>query len=174
MDEYFEDELEITGGFTVDTDGKADWCIERIAEIRAEIERFNAVTNERIEALRDRQVRYVAGKQSNIEYFEGQLRAYMEHLDITPTKAGSRIYNLPSGKLTLKPESPEYAVDKTALVGWLKSAGRTELVKVEELPMWGELKKVCTVADGKVITAEGEVVDGVAVEMKPAKLEVKI
>jgi phage host-nuclease inhibitor protein Gam len=174
MDEYFEDELEITGGFTVDTDGKADWCIERIAEIRAEIERFNTVTNERIEALRDRQERYVAGKQSNIEYFEGQLRAYMEHLDITPTKAGSRIYNLPSGKLTLKPESPEFAIDKTALVGWLKAAGKTDFVKVEELPMWGELKKACTVTDGKVITAEGEVVDGVAVEMKPAKLEVKI
>lgn len=173
MDELYNDELEVTGGFTVDDDGKADWCIERIAELRTEMERFNAACQDKIDAIRKRQADYAEHKQNYITYFEGQLRAYLERLDIAPTKAGSRIYNLPSGKLTLKPESPDFAIDNPALVGWLKAAGKSEFVRVEESPMWGELKKACTVADGKVITDEGEIVEGITVEMKPAKLEVK-
>ena len=83
-------------------------------------------------------------------------------------------YTLPTGKLILKHQEPEYKPNDAELVPWLKT-NRPEYVKVKESADWAGLKKTLILDGTNMITEDGEIVPGIAVTPRPDifKAEVK-
>jgi len=176
VDDVLDEEKFNSGaeGFRVKDDITADWCLDVIREAKAEIKRFEMVVNEKVKTLNDRLESFKGKQERKISYFEGLLREYIESLSIKPTKAGNKIYNLPSGKLQLKKQEPEYIKDETKLLQALKKAGMKDYIKTVEKPEWEELKKVVTVSGKVIVNENGEIIDGVEVRAREPKFEVKV
>ncbi len=168
------DRKEEKEGFKITNDVSADWALDVIRESKAEISRFEMVVNEKVRILQDRLEAFKASQERKISYFEGLLREYFESLSIKPTKAGNKIYNLPSGKLQLKKREPEYIKDETKLLQFLKKSGMNNFIKTIEKPEWEELKKVVTVSGKTIVNKDGEIIDGVEVRAREPKFEVKV
>ena len=158
-------------GFTVQNDQSADWCLEQIGLARREIERIERLRMGKIADLDTRCAALTRPHEGNIAYFTGLLEQYTRTLEIKPTKAGSKIYKLLHGTLSIKPQEPKYATDPEALAGWLERTGRGALVKIVRSPMWGELKKqgVSVLESGAVCTEDGEIIEGVTAEIRPER-----
>lgn len=163
-------------GFIVDSDSAAEWALDRIREARASIKRYETLAQEKTRAIQEQLDKAVKPEQNRIEHFEYLLGVYMRSLDVKPTKSGSKIYRLLSGKLTTKPQAPEFVLDNDTLAAWLVANGRTDMVKETIAPKWEELKKVCTapLPDGTVCTTDGEVILGVTAVIRPDKFIVEV
>ena len=74
--------------------------------------------------------------------------------------------------LILKKQEPEFSRVDDLLLAWTKK-NRPELVKTVESTDWAKLKRECTVVDGKAVTKDGEIVEGVAVTEREDKFIVE-
>lgn len=162
-------------GFEVTDDIKAEWCLKKIQEANAEMAKWVRFYDEQIRKAKDRAAFRVA-------YLEHLLRPYFDSVPKKETKTQAS-YQLPSGKLVMKAQKPEWAHDDTQLLPWVKN-NLPGYVKVKESVDWMELKKELSLVelqagDGTigytVVNADGEIVPGVtAVERDPVfKVEVK-
>lgn len=149
-------------------DTSAEMLLKRIREADEQYERMEAWYDrqkEKAKALRDR----------TVEWAERCLRAYFDYLPVKKTKT-QMSYELPSGKLVLKAQQPEYERDEETLMPWMKENGYGEQIKIKESVNWAELKKLLREGpDGKcMITADGEVVPGITVEQREPKFTVTV
>ncbi|WP_084601921.1 host-nuclease inhibitor Gam family protein [Tepidibacter thalassicus] len=114
--------------------------------------------------------------ENETSFFEAKLREYVKTVKMKETKT-QKSYSLPSGKLILKKDKEDFKVDKEKVLENIKKLeGYKEYIKTKEDLAWGELKKNLTIADGKIINkVTGEVleIEGLDVEVKPGKFEVK-
>jgi len=171
-----EEMKELAETFVVDSDQKADWALERIIEQRKEISRIEKLYVERKAELASKYLEITSAIDLKIAHLEGLLEAYLNTIDCKPTKAGTKKYRLLSGSIAMKRQEPKYETNNEALVQWLLSAGRTDLVNTQQTPAWGELKKegIKVLPDGTVCTYDGEVINGVTAEIRPEKFVVEV
>ena len=159
--------------FKINNDNLAEWALKKIAEEKAEAQRMINVCQTFINDYQLKIEQYNKQYESNTAYFRGQLQQYFESVPHKATKT-QETYKLPSGTLKKKFGTPEYKVDNEALVKWLKDSGLTDYIKTEEKAQWGELKKTVTVNGDKILTAEGEIVEGVAAADRPDSFEIEV
>lgn len=150
MSEFVENE-----SFVIDTDAKAEWALQKIRETRADRDRFVKWYTEKIAEIK-------AQCDFDTMNLERMLREYFETVPHRETKTQS-VYNLPSGKLYVKKQNPEYKRDDAVVIDWAKQTGNNHLVKVEESLDWKELKSTATALDGKLFDENGEEIPGVEV-----------
>lgn len=153
--------------FVIDDDSKADWAVKKIQELRADMEYWKQYYASALEKISDRH-------NSRISYLMAMLNGYFKTVPHHDTKTQSS-YDLPSGKLVEKHPGPKYETDDSVLLDWLKNNQMEEFIKVEtrEKPMWGELKKQVMVNGSNVVTADGEIVEGVTVIEQEPTFEIK-
>ena len=161
--------------FVIDDDSKAEWALEKIKESTEERDRLLALVEEKKAALADQKQKILDKYESETSFLKFRLRDYMENVKVKSTKTQDT-YQLLTGKLVRKHPSIDYKVDEGKLLAWLEDNNRSDLIKVERSPMWGELKKHLSgdVESGFVIMAEsGEVIDGVVATEKPETFDIK-
>lgn len=165
-------EQEQNGDFIIDTDEKAEWALQKIAQERTDCERMKAVCERMIESykikIEDAQTRY----ENNTSYLKGMLQRYIETVKTKDIKT-QKTYALPSGKLKVKYQKPEMVKDDEALLKWLKE-NASSYVKTKESPDWGEFKKTLSVSGDKVVDASGEIVEGITVVEREPVFEVEV
>lgn len=107
---------------------------------------------------------------AGMDYFNGLLREYAES-ELDGTK--KRSIKLPFGTLAFRAQQPKFNYDDDALKLYLQNQS-SDLVeeKVEYKVNKTELKKRAMIVDGKLML-DGQVVDGVTIEMLDDKFEVK-
>lgn len=164
-------------GFVIDTDAKAEWALGKIREKRAERDRFLDWYNAKIKEITEQTDFETMNLERMLaDYFRQTEKAHKR----TKTQES---YSLPSGKLILKRQNPEYKRDDKAAVAWLKENGFGQFVKVKEELAWADLKDASAVVNGKVvcgeqITEDGEIipliVDGIEVIERPEKFVVEV
>ena len=71
-------------------------------------------------------------------------------------------------------ESIKNLTSALVLADFLANNGFDEYVEVTPKAKWGEFKKLVEVVDGKVVDANGQIVEGVSVEMTQPEFEVEI
>lgn len=154
--------------FRVKDDKSAEWCLTKIREARQEAEKWLAHYRLQMEKVQKE-------ADNSVAYFEGLLSEYFDTVPHKATKT-QQSYILPSGKLVLKKQQPQFATDDAALVPWLKDNAMGEFVKVKESADWSALKKLVTVTpDGaSVVDENGEVVPGVVVTQRPDVFKVEM
>jgi hypothetical protein len=173
---FLTDTNEEVERFIIDTDAKADWAIRKIRKAREETDRLLALADEEIKRLNDQKKHLEEEFGRRTGLLNGMLYDYFNSLPDerkTETKT-QRKYRLLSGDLVEKIRRIEFERDDEQLLAYLKRAGKPEYIKVTETPKWGEYKKTISVSGGFVVSADGEIVDGVMAVEKPAELEVVI
>ena len=173
MNELMDDVLtEEEKGFVVDSDQKAEWCLDRIREAEAEKEKW-------AEFYRQQNEKVARACDSKIEWMKHLLRPYFDRVPKKETKTQAS-YQLPSGKLVLKAQAPEYERDDAQLIPWLRENYEGDFVKLKESVDWASLKKAFTedecidVLNGKFITVDGEFVPGVAITYRDPVFKVEV
>ena len=156
---------EIAEKFTIDSDQKAEWALQKIREARADRDSWVDYYKAQIEKVK-------AECDSNTENLEFMLHQYFMTVPHKQTKT-QESYPLPGGKLVLKKQQPEYEHDDKLLVPWLEK-NAPEFVKVKKSSDWDGLKKKVTIFDGNVVDENGEIVPGVKAVERDEKFAVEI
>ena len=154
--------------FTVDNDQKAEWAARKIREARQDTQKWTEYYERQLSAIR-------RANEETEAYFAALLADYFETVPHKATKT-QESYSLPSCKLVLKAQQPEFNRDEAVLCDYLDKKGRDDLVKITRRADWAALKKTLKVMeDGTCVDADGEVVEGVqAFSRQPEfKIEMK-
>lgn len=177
MSEIFKDglegfqELPVTeeeAGFHVNDDGAAEWCIGKIREEKAELEKWETFYKGQIEKMRRK-------AEDRIAFFEGKLAMYFGSVPHKVTKT-QESYQLPGGKLVVKKQAPEIQHDDEKILDWLHENSKMPETYIDfrETLKWGELKKVLTVAGEGMATQDGEMIPGITVTERPDVFKVEV
>lgn len=154
--------------FIVDNDQKAEWAARKIREARQDTKAWTEYYEQQLSAIR-------RANEETEAYFAALLADYFETVPHKATKT-QESYSLPSCKLVLKAQQPEFNRDEAVLCDYLDKKGRDDLVKITRRADWAALKKMLNVMkDGTCVDADGEVVEGVqAFSRQPEfKIEMK-
>ncbi len=160
-------------GFKIDSDKLAEWALKIIAEEKAETQRYINVCETWIAEYQQKAQKAQERLESKMAYLRSQLQEYFSTVPHKSTKT-QETYKLPSGTLKLKYGTPEFVVDNDTLVKWLEENEFGSYVKAEKKAQWGELKKTVTVSSDKVISVNGEIIEGVTAQERPNTFEVEI
>ena len=153
-------------------DQSAEWALKKIAEANEEAEKWREFYEHKI-------VDAATKSANTIEFFKAKLRQYFEKVPHHQTKT-QESYELPSGKLVLKAQGPEYIRDDDVLICWAK-VDHPELIKqtmVEKFD-WSTMKKSIATdyvinSDGHAInTSTGEIVPGLTVNEREPKFTIE-
>ena len=158
--EEFEDE-----GYSIKDDRGAEYALKRIKNTQDEVDKFRAYYDEQIQKMQER-ADGIAG------FYLAHLERYFNQVPHKTTKT-MESYELPSAKLVLKQQSPEFVRDDNAVLEWCHSQGNEEFIKVKESLDWAGLKKMVDVSGDKVVVGgTGEVVPGIEVVQREPKFSV--
>lgn len=153
-------------GFHVKDDASAEWCLTKIKEEKADIQKWSDFYADQMRKVKE-------AADSRIAYFEAMLEEYFESVPHKATKT-QESYTLPSGKLVRKQQQPKFDTDDEALVPWLEMNFMGQLVKTKKTADWAALKKVVKVDGDHVVTDDGEIVPGVTVTARPDEFKVEV
>lgn len=90
------------------------------------------------------------------------LRKYFDTLPHKKTATQEK-YLLPSGKLVLKNQEPEYEKDEKTVIDFLKANGGEKYIKVKESLDWSALKKTLLIAGETAADENGTPIPGIRV-----------
>ena len=141
--------------FIVDDDQKAEWCLKKIKEAKADKDFWKRFYEERLRTVEE-------SADATISQMESMLMAYFQTVPHKKTDC-QESYPLPSGKLVCKKQEPTFDRKESEVIAWLKKNGAEKFVKVKEELDWSGLKKTVTVVGDGVATSEGEIVPGIKV-----------
>lgn len=176
LDRLIDEELNIEEKETwsIDSDDKADWALEKLSDMQAEYERFAMVAKAKIQKYQEALQLETERLERERSFFKAKLLEYFETVDAKETKT-QMTYKLPSGTLKVKKEQAVIEKDDAALLQLLKKE-YPELVKVREVPDWAEFKKILMITDDGIVNMKtGELMDveGLRKGLKPAEFEIK-
>lgn len=153
--------------FTVDNDQKAEWAARKIREARQDTQKWTEYYERQLSAIR-------RANEDTEAYFAALLADYFETVPHKATKT-QESYSLPSCKLVLKAQQPEFNRDEAVLCDYLDKKGRDDLVKITRRADWAALKKTIKVMeDGTCVDADGEVVEGVQAFSRQPEFKVEM
>lgn len=166
-------EEEVKEGFIINNDNLAEWALRKIAAEQVDSQRYINVCDTMIAEYNLKKQKALEQLESKTGYLKLKLQEYFAVVPHSATKT-QETYKLPSGTLKKKFGGNDFVRDETAFIKWLKDNGHKDKVRVEETANWGEFKKTIKVVNDKVVTNDGEVVEGVTVKKKPDTFEVEI
>ena len=153
--------------FTVDNDQKAGWAARKIREARQDTQKWTEYYERQLSAIR-------RANEDTESYFAALLADYFDTVPHKATKT-QESYSLPSCKLVLKAQQPEFNRDEAVLCDYLDKKGRDDLVKITRRADWAALKKTLKVMeDGTCVDADGEVVEGVQAFSRQPEFKVEM
>ena len=164
---------EVQEGFVINDDVKADWALEIIKAEKADCERLVSLCESKILDLKLKIAEYEGKYENKISYLKSQLQTYFQTIESKKTKT-QETYKLPSGTLKKKYGAYNYIREDEKFVKWLKENGYKDKIKTVETPDWKEFKKNLIIQNDKLITVDGEVVEGIKVELKPDTFDVEV
>lgn len=146
--EEYEDE-QFRNHFVIEDDQTAEWAMQQIRLANEEKAKWKQFYDERYQRVCNDADRTIANMESILQtYFES-----VPH-KVTATQEN---YALPSGKLVIKRQSPEYQRTDEEVIEWLKANGGQKYVVTKEALDWANLKRSITVVGDTVADADGQI-----------------
>jgi len=160
-------------GFVVDNDVKAEWALKKIAEERMESQRYINVCREMISDYEDKIRKAMKTLDRKTSYLVLQLNEYFRKVEHRRTKT-QETYRLPGGILKLRMQNPEFELDEEKLISFLKNNDMDNYIEIKEIVKWGELKKAVYISGGRIVTEDGQVIEGVTVKERDPVFEIDV
>lgn len=151
--------------FMVTDDQKAEWCIQQIKNAEADKAFWKSYYKEQYKSVEET-------ADTTIANMKAMLQDYFERV---PHKKSDtqESYKLPSGKLVMKDQDPEYERNDAEVIEWLKANKGQKYIKVTESLDWNGLKPMVSVIGESVATVEGEIIPGIKVTQRERKFNVE-
>lgn len=152
--------------FVVDNYDKANWVVNLMSMRKKEIAEKQEFAERQIQRIQEWLEKEIAPLQQTIEWGEMVLRPFAEN-EIALAKKKTKTLRLPFANLSFKKPSTKYERDDTKLISFVSDNvdNAEQFLDVTTKLKWGELKKVLVEADdGKLVTQDGIVVEGVTWE----------
>ena len=146
--------------FIVDSDAKALWAVRKIREAEAERDKLTAFYKKQIEKA-------IEETRFRVDRLKALLEDYSRTVPMKETKTQFS-YALPGVKLVWKKQKANILHDDEKIIEALKASGKTEFIKVINV------EKLDWVGLKKRFTEDGEMVDGISVQIEPERFEVKM
>ena len=162
MSELFRDDE----GFVIDTDAKAAWAVQKIAEARTDRDAWVKWYEDKIAEITEQ-------TDFNTMNLERMLAEYFATVPHKKTKT-QESYSLKNGKLILKTQNPEFKRDDKTVIAWLKEHDGAEFIKTKEELAWADLKARSAALNGKLFSEDGEEIPGVEVIEREPKFIVEV
>ena len=128
--------------------------------------------DELISYYEDQIAKVKADADYKIGFIDRALFAFFQTVEHKKTKT-QESWSIPSGKLILKKQAPEFKRDEKTVIDWLKQNGGTDYVKTVESLDWANLKKDTTVVGSTIVNNDGEIIPGVEVIEREDKFVVE-
>ncbi|WP_302175529.1 host-nuclease inhibitor Gam family protein [Limosilactobacillus ingluviei] len=148
--------------WVIKNEAEANWCFYKIEQAQAKI----AQAQKTVAEAKEFAAKVKAQESEAIDRFKGYL---LEWADQQEDDDWSFVG--PAGKISFDKERQTMTKGDEAKL--INQFANTDYVKKLVKLDWGELKKTLTIANGKVITADGEVVEGVKINTKAAGWKIK-
>lgn len=171
MENTVEQEL---GTFKIDNDKMADWALEKIKAEKEDMERLVALCEQKIQHYKEKADQFKKSYESSTSFLTSCLAQYFNSVPNKKKTKTQETYKLASGTLKLKIKGPELVRNDDELIKWLEGSA-PEFIKIKKSPDWAEFKKNLNIIEGnKVITRDGELVEGVSVFDRPSEFVVEV
>ena len=172
-EEFIEEPAEEqVDSFDVNDDEKANWCIEKIKEHKAEIEKWTAHY--------DAEKRRACMRHENAIF---RLTAMLRDFFIGRSEAGltahtktEENYKLPDGKIFMKDRDPEFEKDEVVMIEWLRQ-NAPQFIKVKESVDWAGVKEAFWAGGTELVKVDdetGEIIKIPGVTVTPREPEFKV
>lgn len=158
-EKYEEAALPKKENFIVKDQSSANWCVKKIANCDEEIlalKKFVADEKLKLDNYLDTMLKE---KLANRRYFEALLMPYAQE---TLKFSNLKSIKFPEGTIGFHANQPKIEKDEAALMTFVETS-LPEFVKVKKSVNWADLKKECVMTGDKMVTKDGEVVEGVKV-----------
>ena len=164
--------------FEVTDESSAEWVLEKLAEKAAERQKVEEQYQKMIARYEKWRADSLEKLDSDEAYFNQLLAPWAaEQLEGTKKKS----ITLPSGRVGFRAGSKAFMLNgekvastNPSLLEFVKGAD-SSFIETKESVKWGEYKKTLKVADdGQVVTADGEIVPDMSVEVGPARFYVEV
>lgn len=163
--------------FEVDSLAKANWAMDKIAEKRKKIEEVEDAFNEIVKRYEDWYNKETKTLQAEIDSLSHLLRPWVE-AELAGSKKKS--VNFANGRAGFRKGKEIWSIGgemasavNPALIEWTKNNAKNYIVKKESV-RWGDLKKhLIATPNGKVVTDDGEIIEGLTVKQEPDEFYIK-
>jgi len=156
--------------FRLTDENMANWALRKVAKARAEYEEAAKVAEAEIKRIDD----WLNGRKRDLEhaeeFFGGLLTAY--YLPQHMQNPRQKTFKLPAGQVQIRAQQPDYVRDEARLIAWLKGNDMAGYVEIVEKLRWGDLKKQLKQLGDKMLSPDGEVVDGILVVDRGLKVNI--
>lgn len=155
-----------SGLFKIEDDQTAEWAMTQIRNANEEKAKWKEFYDSRYQAV-------CASCDATIANMESMLQTYFETVPHKKTKTQEN-YALPSGKLVVKKQEPEYERDDEQIIAWLESKGKGLYVKTKKALDWVSLKSDVMVIGETVTDLNGEIIPGIKATERPDVFKVEL
>ena len=157
--------------FIIDDDNKADWALQKIKEHKETIKEKEQLAEQRINQIETWLEEETEKIENEIENLRYMLYEYAEQLK--EENPDLKTHSLPFGKLKFRKQRAKWRY-KDELLDYAEK-NIPDVIKTKKQVNKRELKKKCEVVNGKVINKEtGEVIEGVEIEERGEKFDIKV
>lgn len=176
MNKLIEIELEEIKGviehrerFKLENLDSANWALRKLKALedkKKEIEQLAKVELDRINNWKKEELE---GMKDNEDFFNFLLKEYYrEQRELDPKFKLSTPY----GKVTSRKQTT-WNYDNEKVINWLQQNDK-ELIRTKYEPIKADIKKKYAVVGDKVVTSDGEIVDGITIEENPMNITIKV
>lgn len=166
-----ENATESSFRFTVENLEQVNWAFRKIKaymEKKAELEVLAKAEIERIQSWLAGEVKQI---DNSIGFFEGLLTEYaVKQRELDPKFKCSTPY----GKVSFRKQQPKWEYEDEVVLDSLKASELNEYIRVKEEINKADLKKAMKVVEGRAVTSDGEIIEGIKVIDQPDKLDIKV
>jgi len=169
----FDDIPEKRERLQIETIDQVNWVFRKLSAIEAKRKELKQLAEAELYRIKSWLESETSKLDRDADYFQSLLNEYaIRQRDIDPQW---RKTSTPYGTVKFKRQVPKWHYDDERLIESLKSAGRTDLIRIKEEPNKVELKKAVKVVNGAVVDTEsGAVLEGVLVEELPDAVVVEV
>ena len=177
MDVLFEMELqeavevsETQERFKIDNLEAANWAFRKLAAIERKKKEVQELAQKEIERIKTWEQQEISSLNNSKEFFEGLLTEYFAR---EREKDPKFKISTPYGKVSARKQQPKWHYDDEKLVNWLLQNDK-ELVRTKYEPDKNGIKKKYKVVGTNVVTEDGEIVEGITIEERQEKINIKV
>lgn len=152
--------------FEITDDMAAEECMKMIRDHQEEKETWKKFYEDRIKSVNET-------CDMEIARLTMALETYFSTVPHKVTKTQEN-YALPSGKLVVKKQEPEFVREDDKVIKWLKENGGQKYVKTKETLDWSGLKGTLTVVGDTVADTNGNVIPCITAVERPDIFKVEL
>lgn len=159
-------------GFRVTDLDSANWCFRKLQALKEQREEFEMLAKAEIDRITNWLNTELKKIEVNEEFFNMLLSSYA----VEQRKANPKFkISTPYGKVSFRKQQPKWNYEDKTVLKALKRSNMLNLIKTTEEVKKAELKKVCSVVNGKAVIADtGEIIEGITVEEQPEAIKIEV